>query len=350
MDTLRIFWDQMDFSEEDGEGWDVLLHCSINPRPGEDVEDGPRPDLLLWLIRLCGPDIKQHYLEDKYSNLLYFMLETTSQDVARSLLAMGNERAIDARLSLGGYTNLHLAVASATSLLGNMLIHKPDLHITGLDLNESPYYETPTSLALYTFFSFANWRDNLNHAGVDLYKFVNTEIHQSQLSRAGWTVQNLFAVLKHDFQLDCVSRNLYVCVDCGKRIDNLEVQPYWQHVLEIFKHRHTFDEPSQIDKMIDEISSENDSIIRQKTRLDREGEVVICPPAECSSPKAGDKDGLCQPALQDPTNCPYGKQDMVDMHCWLYYQRTGQRRISSNADASTEGSSDDEFSPFLIHT
>ena len=338
IDTFRILWDLMDFSEADGEGWNILIDLN-NQTAAIGADWKARITLLSWMLRVAVPDIKDHYFEHPFNFLLGWLLlfkEFFEDGTIHSFLQLDNGRAIEARASPGGYTNLHYKIAVGDSIIAQLLNYKPDLHCIGLDHIYSDYPESPTSLALNSSFAFALWRDALEEAEVDIESFITTEMQQTPLIEAGWTVETLSAIFTYKFDTLLNLHRSYYCVNCSK-IPSIRVQPYWMQITE--RIRAGLD-PDDVSESLDmeEYEEENPLAINE-VKMDT-----------AMNPDANSEE------LEEYTHptCAYRKDEILCMQCWVRYKETGHRQMprECNDESRSEPGDeepDDEFSPFHVH-
>ena len=369
MDTLRIFLDCIDFSDTAGEGWETLITLSdqtvcIN---GETVA---KRILLSWILRVTGRDIKENFSEAGYSLVLSWVLRLEEDDMIRSLLQFGGKDAINSRTECGGYTNLHCLTAYAESEdnLAFILRQVPDLHLTGYDDEYSPILETPTSLALYSSWAFADWRYNLHVAGIDIHEFICAEMQQTPLVDAGWTVETLLALFHYTYESDGHFRHYQSCDDCAMELEHVKVQPYWLHILtEIKSGLYHNDLPEwQLATSWKEYEAEGGRAQESEghrdvtTDIDGQPQVLrsLGGDGDEKSPQNVIKHHISNNSWklreQDDLDCAYGREEVVCMTCWVHYKETGHRFTRSDYEdeesGNTDESSDDSFSPFMIHT
>ncbi|KAK0515563.1 hypothetical protein JMJ35_001597 [Cladonia borealis] len=369
MDTLRIFLDCMDFSETASEGWETLIELGEQTVDigGETVA---KRTLFSWILRVTGRDVEENFLEAEYSVVLCWVLRLEKDDMTRSLLQLGGKDAINSRIGVGGYSVLHWQTAYAEDELKFILMQGPDLHLIGYDAYYSPILETPTSLALYSHLGFAKWRYSLCVAGIDLYEFVCAEMQQTPLVDAGWTVETLWALFHYTYEIDWHLLNHELCENCGVELDAVKVQPYWMHILTGIQSGLYHNDSSvwQLATSWEEyyeaegVRAEGGEGYRDvTTNLDGQPQVLR------SLGGDGDENSLqnvtkhhvssnfWKLAEQDVLNCAYGREEVVCMSCWNWYKEKGKRFTLSDSEDelesdNTDESSDDGFSPFMIHT
>ena len=342
IDTLRLFTDSMDFSESTGDGWAALATLLKCVWPTEK-DAHAKYALAHWMLRISSPKIRINFIEERYAQLLN--LAFVLQDgLPRLLLDLGDERAVDAVERIGGYTVLQTDIGLGVNLCRELLTRGTNLHILGFDPRFSPQPESPTSLAMYSSWAFAYWRDGLYDMRVDLEDFVNQEMKQSPLLKAGWKSRTLLALFKRDFQPDFKLVSTRRCSDCSTVPLVMKVQPHWLHSLETIKRGEDPDSPSEsksrTHKELDEsISSlpekrHNPKLHSSNERSKRRNssrELHCGNSASFSSQLDLPETGIQDAPDQNPTKhanrstCSYASNEIVCVKCWLHYKRTGRR-------------------------
>ena len=368
MDTLRLFLDCMDFSVTAGEGWITLIDLGDQTLciGGETVA---KRTLLSWILRVTGHDVKENFLEAEYSIILSWVLFLGKDDVIRSWLQFGGKDAINSRRGNGGYSNLHIRTAHVDSELESILMQMPDLHLIGCHDGYSPILETPTSLALYSTFAFTNWRDSLHVARIDLCEFICAEMQQTPLVDAGWTVKTLWAVFHYTYETDWHLVNHQFCDDCAKKLDAVIVQPYWLHILTGIKsglyHNDLPEWPlaTSGEKYEAEAGRVEEIEGHRDVTSDLGGQPQVLRSlggdGDENSPQNVTKRHISSNSWklgeQDVLDCAYGREEVVCIDCWFWYKGRGKRFTPGDEEVelelgNTDGSSDDGFSPFMIHS
>ena len=368
MDTLRIFLDCMDFLETAGEGWKTLIDLGEQNMCIAGESEAKRT-LFSWILQVTGRDVEENFVEEEYSLILYWVLCLKEDDMIRSWLQLGGKDAINSRERVGGYSNLHRRTAYAEDEKF-ILMQGPDIHLIGCNEYFSPILETPTSLALYSHLAFAKWRYSLCVAGVDLCEFIRAEMQQTPLIDAGWTLETLWALFHYTYEIDWHLLDRELCDDCAEVLDVVSVQPYWMHILMgIRSGLYHNDSPVWQSATSWEEYYEAEGIRIEGGEGDGDVTTDLDGQIEFLSPLAGDGDenslqNVTQNTIssnfwkleeQDVLDCAYGKEEVVCMSCWIWYKEKGKRFTHTDYEdehesENTDESSDDGFSPFMIHT
>lgn len=376
----------MDFSDRNGDGWEVFawLCDSCNNESGETEA---KIALLLWMLKLSSFELKTYFVEDRFARMLFYVLDPRPglEEASDLLLNMGGAGLIDAFGYFNGYTILQERVAWARPRedIRTVLSRGPDFHRLGLDDFFTPQEETPTSLAMYSEWVFADWLYGLGTIEVDLEIFTEQELERNHVVHVGWKKDTLLDLFAYDYEHHVgLRKEFWTCGDCAQEIDIVIVQPYWRHLLERIKRRLDPNSPAQHDSEarepenadlegIVEAASSSSNLAQEPdvtenapfvdlSELPSESESEWESESESESEFEGDIHGY--PAtVPIQSDCVYAREEVICMDCWIYYIRTGTRgpphrtgtRRPPHVDeysSSIEELSEDEFSPYLIHS
>ena len=72
--TFRVLIDYIDFSEEDSDGWQVLVSLCYSTIFENGSLEAKR-DLLFWMLQLSRFEVRMNVIESKYVNMLYRILK-----------------------------------------------------------------------------------------------------------------------------------------------------------------------------------------------------------------------------------------------------------------------------------
>ena len=367
-DTLRLLTDSMDFLDADGNGWLVLsrLYEGVSCIGGETEAQSA---LLLWMLKLLTYELKAYYIRSKVASLLDCTLCPFPglEPASNLLLKLGDAKIIDAQDGIDGYTVLHTRLAYALDPrdVGLVLSKGPNLHLLGFDDHYTLETESPMSLAMYSSWAFADWLHGLVAIGVDLGTFVDQELKNNALIHHGWEQETLHDIFDYPARPDLCFRDLRSCADCGMSTSIVRVQPYWRHLLERIKQRIDPDDPFWRDSGVDETQISNiKSGMEASNDSDHEPDI----PGSVSLDDTIDKFQLELESgvelgfdvhgypenVPIQSDCIYDPDEIVCMECWLYYRWTGTRFEVEDSwmdeCPSEDESSDDEFSPYHIHS
>ena len=366
-DTFRVLSDSMDFSEDDGDGWEVLYHLSeCSCRVGGNFE--AKRDLLLWMLRMSSFDLKTNIIEQQYARVLNRTLisEPRLDEASDLLLNLGGNSMIDAVFSADGYTALQLEVAFPTTGLNPMLARGANPHRRCFDPFYTPYEESPLSLAMYSSRAFTSWLHALVNFEVDLEGFIGRELQQNVKVHLGWEKETLLELFEHGDRPDLHVEERMKCNDCGEDCFSVAVQPYWQEIIErIRTRRYPYDPAiagSEIDKdEITDLGSVGEaasSSSEQSQKPDTTGSDPFINLDNELSLEAESEDDTSEYSAATVTGweCKYEWDELVCMWCWVHSKENGTRKSRDENPSEREGSlcgddsSEDGYSPLLIHS
>ena len=383
-DTLRLLSHSMNFLDENGDGWQVLttLCSSVSMSYGEPKA---KMALILWILRLLSFELKTFFLRERFADMLYWtLLYPELEEASNLLLSLGDAKTIDTALGdPGGYTILHRYPTFTTAEnVSEVLINSADLHPLGFDPRFTPQKESPTSLAMYSSWAFADCQYVLNESNLE--EFIDQELERNALVHPGWVKETLHKLFAYRSRPDLNFREVRSCSDCSKDINRVKVQPCWRHLLERIKQGMDPDNPILIDSRMGgsesaDITSINEDASGSSSlahKPDITGNVPIVDVHKLSS--KSDSRLESEVVLKDDvhghpatipvqSDCVYAPHEVICVDCWLHYRHTGTRRSprpwkrhfarddgdETSLDkcfSSGDESSEDDFSPYLIHS
>ena len=283
------------------------------------------------------------------------------------LLSLGGVGVIDAPIyGKDGYTILHERLLySYMHELSVLVARGPDLHRLGIDTFYTPYKESPTSLAMYSSNVFTRWLHALANIDVDLESFIDQELEQNLKVHPGWEKEILRALFAHGDRPDLHVEYIQACSDCTGGLDDFSVtvQPYWRHLLDNLKERRYHEDPAPPGP---EVAEEEDAdrgnagetVSSNSSDPTYEPDITWnVPLVNLEEESESEEDGSKQRTTTSlRSDCMYDIHELVCIKCWLHYEATGTRQTSRVRkfvlqDVSTdEDSSENEYSPFLIHS
>lgn len=371
IDTFRLFVDSMDFGE-DGDGWNVLMSLCSRVYSGGRTVDVAK--ILLWMLRLSSSEMKTNFIEKTCAQMLYFTLRPDPELVEASdlILRLGGHGIIDTNIDgEDRYPILHQRLVHIVEedFLSLILARGPNLHRRCFDEYYTPYDETPTSLAMYSSWAFASWLHGLASIGVDTERFIDQELEQNPEVHAGWEKETLLHLFEYGDRPDLPrAGKAWTCSDCVLYC-KVRVQPYWRHLLERIKkkmHPENLIRPSS--EVGDEEKADSGNMVGAASSSrdlapppDTTGHVphVDLDMLHSESEESGECSSGYPATIPLQLDCIYSWDESVCMVCWLHYKRTGTRRQPPSTDQDSsknkysspeDDSSDDEFSPFHIHS
>ena len=388
IDTARQFVDLVDIAGDalSGDGWLLLYSLIYNTRTRSVQTLDASIEVLVWLVSALASELKECFFSDSCAWSLFEALNSREpNEVIDCILRLGPVNAIDVARDPNGYSPLHYAVSSTCQpLFGPLLAWKPDLHIFGYNDRHSPKPESPTSLAMYSVWTFRHWYSTILDLGVQIEDLVRQEIEKGPLSSSGWKESTLLLLFDGSMQglLDLFSPEpafVKSCNDCGWRCWDMYTQPYWLLILEDVKKgvRPKDCLAAQMIRRRGELAptwKDESKEFGLKTELERfeanEGPKSVGDDLkwnERSYDGSGDleeEDGTAQDiedsgrdgetdhdsersTSTEEYRCSYGVNDIVCMKCWFEFKRTGQRHLKVESGSSSD---EDEYSPFYVHS
>lgn len=368
-DTFRHFLDSMDFLEVNGDGWKVLLDLCDAAFEVHGCSEA-KSELLLGMLRLSSFELKTNIITSRYAELLFYLLlpEPKLLEASDFLLRLGGPEIIDAvEDGIGAYTALqkNIAYAEQRDDMSVVVARGPDLHRQAFDISYTPYLESPTSLAMYSSWAFADWLHALVDNNVDLEKFIDQELEQNSELHPGWEKDTLLDLFTHSARPDIHIRGKWTCSDCIRNRPAIRVQPYWRHLLDMFKEGLNPYDPAPAGSEVDnEENADRGSIAvaltssssnpSQKSVFEENGSLDSLDELASESGSEDDTSEYCATTSTGP-DCLYGKHEVVCMVCWLHYEQTGTRGPPEDLpekkdSSSSDDSSENEYSPYLIHS
>ena len=200
-DIFRLLIGSMDFLEEDGDSWLVLLDlCFSTVLARGNIK--VKPDLLLWMLQMPCFEPRTNVIEWKYAEMLHWILRPEAEltGAVDLLFTLGGASIIDVVAgSLEEYALLHftLALAEQEDFVSPVVARGPNLHPVCFCDSFTPYEESPTSLAMYSSRAFSCWLHALVKIEVDFESFIDQELEQNPKVHAGWGKETLLDLFTH---------------------------------------------------------------------------------------------------------------------------------------------------------
>ena len=358
--TLRILADSLDFSDNFSNGYRVLKALSDTvDYLGRQSE--AQADLYVWMIKFSSFEIKKLCDVTTQHILLFNTLSSTC----------GTQKAADFLWDLVSVDFLDYSVFMYWLVMGGremdrvsfllakgMNPHRLDLRAMSTERNESP-----TSLAMYALRIQQIWLHGLSIGGVHLEDFVDQELKENHDLYPGWQKSTLLEALtysQHCVPLESWKFPNWSCDDCTQdqaqsTLWFMQVQPYWRHRLERIKHGINPENPDQNGREEIQITSTNLQGASEATYLAHQAESLNnSNHLDLEESLATELDvHAYPPTVSIRSDCIYAANEIICAKCWLHYLQTGTRKKTLSLDehsVSDDEPSEDEFSPYLIHT
>ncbi|KAL9116372.1 MAG: hypothetical protein Q9187_007104 [Circinaria calcarea] len=244
IDLLRLFIDLVDVSGfEDDRFLDgsIIIKCMIKYYPYVPVNPN-KEDVVLWMLQSFGSGLRQIYNDRWIYNCLRLCSGLhKSNERFNYFLEITNGK-VDALNMAGGWSVLHWVMLEPSNedYVCQLLGAGANAHLEGSNRLYSSDLETPTSIAMYSASTFVMLQNALRRLAVHLEVFVDLEMNQPPLQRAGWEKETLLALLSSNIgepYRHC-SHDKY-CKFCAAH-RRPRVQINWMHELRRLKDRGTW--------------------------------------------------------------------------------------------------------------
>ncbi|KAG8526598.1 uncharacterized protein KY384_008799 [Bacidia gigantensis] len=396
IDTIRLFLDCVDFSDSSCDGWNVAMNfaCHFN---GKSNDYAKIYILFEWIIIQFQQEMKDNPNPGIYASMSNYVCRAEDPNALQLWRDLAPQSAFKQK---GRYEFQILApqLVGESSEIAHFLSRGADASCAGINEDISPRPETLTSLAMYSIQAFQNWTGNISEARIDIDAVLAHESKEGPVHEAGWTLETLQKLYEFS-EVNCACGDSYDCCICKKKIgqNGLKIQPLWLYAQEKIKcgnlpQRKTFrdffeearaESSGEMSKNLEERSEEedgedfteelDDSSIdieeaeaflsdldkRYEERLSKKlptGLLVLGRWPEAALDPMDLETARSKPVEEWPSYA-YRRSDRVRMQCWLAHPHLHMgnwKKVAvtseSDTDAYTGMSSQDEFSPYLIHS
>ena len=366
VDTCRIFENSLNIWDENGDGWDLLSYAH---NWQFTTETDPVTAFCSWFIKSSSPDIRDNFIEDQAWKAIYRAYDGVAE-VVDLLLGLIPAETLTNHVDL--YHNLlpllfsHIARRN-WKIVDLLLAWGADPHHVYSTSLFSPVAESLLSFAMYSSWSFWAFRSALYNRDIDFKDFASKEVEEGRpLLDAGWQMETLTALLELEFEPDISPRvpEAYNrrCDVCNRFIYNrsfyhpvycpVVVQPYWQSFLESVKSGIAPDDLRSIAQNEQASNSQrNPTHLNGSTTHTADDSVLSQNPALSDDQAAllgqeSPSNGV------DISSTIFDRKEIWCVWCWRHSKETGRRWSPSSETESfdEDDTSEDEFSPYLIHT
>ena len=361
IDTCRIFETSFDFCDEDGDGWDMLQytpnwHESLSTAEAEAVAS-----FCSWLVKSSSPDIKDNFIEDKVWNAI-FRTNDDFADFVDLLLGLSPAGALDDNAGLlqhYSHTLLSHIKRHNWKIVNLLLARGADPHRVYTNGFHSPVAESPLSLAMYSSWTFWDFRNALHGTDLDVKDFAHKELEEgSPLLDTGWQMETLTALFELEFEPDAspheTERDSLHCDSCNWWLyQSVVVQPYWQVILESIKNG-IYPQGTCSDIQDGQPKSQRLPAVPSLDSITNTADdSALSQDPALSKNQAAHPDQESRTYGVDISSTIFDRKEGWCVECWLHFKKTGHRRspATSETESSNEdGTSEDDFTPYLIHT
>ena len=191
VDTIRIFFDEIDFSPDAGygvDGWLALSYCAIFSSIDNSVFD--------WLIHVSIPAMEANFEVAGFVDLVNRLLDHDLPSLWPMIPNKTNQmiRALDHCRALTGWLVVHQSIAAFRSTryynAAELLARGVSPHST-CQLSLVRKGLTPTALAVLSSAMFCRWRANLLLAGIKMEDLIEREVNNGSIHDQGWSRASL---------------------------------------------------------------------------------------------------------------------------------------------------------------
>ena len=239
MDILRLFWDTVDFSDHSSIGWEMTLRLAMfghETCPTCDIDE-----LFQWFVHFFFETMRDEYTESMCKPTLLWLQLRYSKGSLPVWLKIGPKDAIDIRMydwTILHYRMLWLSRTAGEDVMGlvEALQCSASPNCAGKYQGASPLSESPTSLSMYSQYSFNNWLFALREVGDQAYDVFKTELEQGILYETGWSTEACQKLVDWQAGKRAGPIRMY-CKLCGRYLLNLLIlQPTWIYSLAQIKN------------------------------------------------------------------------------------------------------------------
>ena len=313
-----------------------------------------------WLVKSSSPDIKDNFTEDKVWETIYWANDE-SADFLELLLGLSPAGTLHDNADLLQH---HPPLLSRHILRQNwkivnlLLARGANPHHIYLKRGYNPVAESPLSLAMYSSWAFWAFRNALHSTDLDVKDFARKELEEgSPLLEAGWQMETLTALLELEFEPDAslheTERDSLHCDSCNRWLYyNVVVQPYWQVILESIKNG-TYPQRICSDIQNEQASNnQRDFTVHNDSTTDTADDSALSQDPALSKNQAAHPDQESQTYWVDIPSTIFDRKEVWCLRCWYHFKVTGHPRSPSSETGSSDedDASEDDFSPYLIHT
>ena len=341
MEIARLLADSVDFSNEYGEGFDMIhrpcttaaFYCRYPCVLPTLPKTRTFPNFILWVLHTFDFELKSCFSRGEYVALLSCSMAPGKQyhmeEVSNVLLAMGGQgdpHAADPDFYL---SVLHTQIADVARehVLERTIERGGDIHRPMIDLKRSPWLESPTSLAMYSCAAFSIWCRLLSFLGLDLDRSFSEEYGKNYECHKGWQNPSFCLLANITATIPYANPVVSECCDCKEAITGLIVHPSWRHTLE-HERRRSGNPLSPSTRLKESMKAPAENLTLEKldelprrTYAHRTKDYTAF---ACGSGTQIDPRGYPH-NVDVQKECLYSWKELTCMACWLRYILTGAR-------------------------
>ena len=364
IDACRIFETSFNFWDADGDGWDVLentpgWNVSLSTTMAETTVA-----FFSWLVKSSSRDIKDNFIEEKVGGAIYLANDNFA-DFVELLLGLrpaGTLHDDAGLLQLCSDLLFRHITLQNWKIVNSLLAWGADPHRVYTDKNYSPVAESPLSLAMYSSWTFCAFRNASHGRDLDVKDFARKELKEGRpLHKSGWQMETLTALLEFEFEPDIApnnGRSRYWCDSCnrymwsGQHCFEIMVQPYWESFLESVKSGVSPHDLCSITQDEQPSDSQRNLTVLSDSSTDTTDDSELSQDPALSEDQAAHPDQESRTYGVDISSTIFHRKEIWCIECWYHFKKTGRRWSSASETESSDedDTSEDDFSPYLIHT
>ena len=364
IDICRAFETSFNFWDEDGDGWDVLRYShhgySASYSDAEAVAA-----FSSWFVKSSSPDIKENFLEEMVSRAIEWANDRHADfvDLLLGLRPAGTLHDNAPLLQLYSDLLCRHIVCQNWKIVNLLLAWGADPHHVYEFTWQSPVPESSLSAAIYSSWAFWAFRNVLQGRDLDVQDFARKELEEGRpLLEAGWKIETLTALLELDFEPDIAPHNSLPrscsCDSCNQTLwlgtydADIIVQPYWQSFLESVKNGVSPHDLFSIPQDEQPANDQRNLTVINGSTTDTADESALSQDPTLSEYQTADSDEESPTNRVDISSTTFNRQEVWSIKCWFHFKETGRRRCptSKTKSSNEDDASEDDFSPYLIHT
>lgn len=372
IDTCRIFETSFDFWDGDGDGWNILGYSpNFHVHKRLITETEALPSFCSWFVKLSSSDIKDNFISEQISVAILGANEEFA-DFFELLLGLGPAGALHENYDrLQNCLPLfpHHIICQNWKIVNLLLAWGADPHLIDTDNSCILVAESPLSLAMYASWTFCAFRDALNSTGLDVKDFARKELEEGRpLLDAGWQIETLTALLELDFKPDTspsdTEGHALLCNSCDQHLLSrnpngyrIMVQPCWQSFLESIKAGTYTQRVCSDTQDKQPFNSQRNLAVFNDSITDTADDSASSHDPAPSEDQTAHPDQASSTDRTDISSIIFDRQEVWCIECWYHFKETGHKfspasdsSASETVSSDEDDASEDDFSPYLIHT
>lgn len=228
MDTIRLFLDTVEFSDELSNGWRMIFNMMRDALDFRAIS----VELLRWVVPYFSREIKLHSVNQRSATISKW-LASYETDILKVWLDTVPLEAMELACFDGLNVLSTLVIRGNRELIVKALQEGMNPNYIGWATLASPIPESPTSLSMYSKPTFDKWCFALSKVGLSIVSVFDKALLEGPLPGAGWTQETMKKFLNWEPKWTKVRSRCFAC----KNSNGVLIQPVWVYALEEIKHR-----------------------------------------------------------------------------------------------------------------